>query len=236
MLIGRSSTRYQSSGFTLIEVLVSMVVFALLMILVSLAFQQSALLWKRQQGTFSENLSLQKIAFQVVDAIEQAIPYKKAQMIESGFGQITKNKLFFSGQSRSLKIYSANGVFYDEPVLLTISCEESPNGSMALLITEQTEFSGKEKSKIWLTELEQCQFDYFAEPVDFRPEEQRFVPLPKQWFSEFHGKQFGYFPEVVRLNYRRFSDDVNQPNNQLVVALPVNFRLRFSLLEDDLGL
>lgn len=225
----------KTRGFTLVEVLVGMVIFSLLMLLVSFSFSQSMQLWQRQKGTFSDALSHHKQYLHIVNAIESAVPIKREQTVPSALVGDLKNTLYFSGEEKKLSLFVASGVFFDEPTHLTLSCVQQSDGQFyQLVVSEDASFSQLANSVVWLNELEYCEFDYYGTPIDTRSVDLRFTPLSKTWFTNFHGKHFGYFPNIVRLKWKHYDSTKESLENTMMVNLAINADIRFDLLENSL--
>jgi len=145
-------------GFTLIEMLISIVLLSLIIATMMFGFKQGI-----SELQKSRSITPQKaIEFgQLRSLIKGMFPY--AVEVQEGF-EDKKLQIYLKAQEYSLEFISQSPIYYDEIVIAKLECLEE-----ALVYYEKPLYGGnylapkleaKDKKKIFFKPLETCQFSY----------------------------------------------------------------------------
>lgn len=233
----------QRAGFTLIEVLISMVVFSLLMVLVSAAMNFATRYWQKESGQLkakvSEFIYLEKLTQSIAAIQPYGIRYE-------GNSDLS---VFFEGNETMLTYVSEVGVNKLGPVAVAIRIHDTVNAGVQIQFAEQTlaeqmiithaDIANVEWQ--WITvksNLVEASFAYqgFEDLTQLTTD--RLIARAKlnvdaQNFSNFSGKDRNILPSTVKIRWKKIK---HNKAYDFVMAFPImiNDQNRFKHVIQDL--
>ena len=186
-----------TTGFTLLEVMVTMTILGLIVLTISAAFRAGLSAWERGESTRDSYQKLRTVSQLVCQQIKSSVPYKiKTQKAEGDY-------LGFEGDRRSLKLISALPIKARQPqgfVHAIYEFVEGGNEGGRLVYYEQRvlnknffEEKPDEESGVTLLEgISSVQFEYLkAEDAEKTRSE--------EWLEEWSAKEEKELPKSVRI-------------------------------------
>jgi general secretion pathway protein J len=186
-----------TTGFTLLEVIVTLTIFGFILLVISGAFRLGLSAWERGESTREEYQKVRAISRLVCQQIKSSIPYKiKTQKAEGDY-------LAFEGKPHSLKFVSALPIKARQPqgfVYAIYEFQEGGNEGGRLVYYEQRvlnkdffEEKPDEELGVSLYEgISDVRFEYFREED---PEKNR----TEGWFDEWNAKEEKELPKALRM-------------------------------------
>jgi general secretion pathway protein J len=188
---------FTTTGFTLLEVIVTMTILGLILLIISGAFRLGLSAWERGESTREEYQKVRAISQLVCQQIKSSIPYKiKTQKAEGDY-------LAFEGKPHSLKFVSALPIKAREPqgfVYAIYEFQEGGEEGGRLVYYEQRvlnknffEEKPDEELGVSLCEgVSDVRFEYFRE-ADL--EESK----TEGWIDEWNTKEEKELPKALRM-------------------------------------
>lgn len=186
-----------ATGFTLIEVIVTLTVFGFILLIIFGAFRLGLSAWERGESTREEYQKVRTINQLISRQIKSIVPYKiKTKKAEGDY-------LAFEGKTDSLKFVSAFPIRNKQPEGFVYAIYEFKEGEKeggSLILYEQRalnkdffEETPKEESGVALFEgISKVQFEYYREGD---PEKNR----TEEWVKEWNAKEEKELPKALRL-------------------------------------
>lgn len=201
-----------NSGFTIVEILVAMVIFALLMMLVSNAMSFSFGFWSRNHSQLDDKIT-HFIAFEkFTKSVKATQPYG----VRNAEREL---ELFFQGGETELSFVSDLGLYQPGPSLIILSLVSDDVGEQHIMVAEKPmsemmftdigQFKEIELSWHMLFEnVQSMRLEYFGfrdltglneDALNRNP----FADMNrnKRWFEGYFGNQTLILPEVIKLNF-----------------------------------
>ncbi len=229
-----------ASGFTLVEVLVAMVIFALLMMLVSNAMSFSFGFWSRNHSQLDEKIN----NFIVFEKFSRAIKAAQPYGVKSTEGKL---ELFFEGEQDSLRFVSDIGLYEPGPSLVVLASRTNENGNQSIALAEQpmSDFLFTNIEQLEQLQLEwQTMFDHvrnvniryfgYQDLSKLNLDALNTSPIAslnknKAWFSKFIGEDTLILPETVNLTFEELKKG-QWVERDLSFSVQINDARRFILL------
>jgi general secretion pathway protein J len=204
-----------TTGFTLIEVIVTLTVLGFILLIISGAFRLGLSAWERGESIKEKYQKVRIVTQLISKQIKSIVPYKiKSQKAEADY-------LAFEGKDHSLKFVSNLSMKAKQPEGLVYATYEFKEG-------------GKEGGRLILYEHRVLNKDFFEED----PKEELGVPLlegvstvhfeyyqeedleknrEEGWVEEWNAKEEKVLPRALKITITRSSDQ--EPIN-LLVSIP----------------
>jgi general secretion pathway protein J len=189
--------RKATSGFTLLEVIVTLTILGLILLVISEAFRMGLSAWERGESAREEYQQVRAVSRLVCQQIKSTIPYKiKTQKAEGDY-------LAFEGKPHSLKFVSALPIKAKQPQGFFYAVYEFQEGGRdggRLVYYEQRalnkdffeEGPNKEEGVTLFEGISDVRFEYFREED---PEKNRTAG----WFDEWNAKEEKELPKALRM-------------------------------------
>jgi len=189
----KERNRNSTSGFTLLEVIVTLTILGLILLVISSAFRLGVSAWEKGESSAEESQTLREVSRLVCQQIKSSVPYKmRTEKAEGDY-------LAFDGNAHSLKFVSAlpikarqpqgfvyafyefkeegRLVYYEQRVLNKNFFEETPN----------------EESGVSLLEgISDLRFEYFRR-------EDKDKNWKEEWVEQWNAKDEKELPQALRL-------------------------------------
>lgn len=232
----------KSLGFTLVEVLISMVVFSLLMILVSNAMSFATRYWTQEHGNLKQKVSEFIITEKLYRSIAAMQPYaiKYPQKNEVG--------IFFHGTDRQVTFVSDIGIYQKGPVIISLQIVADQELGTQVQLAEQPLaetmlITPADLDKIewnWhnvKTNLVSAKFTFYGYDhlnklmLDRSKRNQAKVKM--SWFSNYNGEQTQILPKHVKLEWQQV-EGAQTLNFNIDFTVMINSRDRYNFIEKTL--
>jgi prepilin-type N-terminal cleavage/methylation domain-containing protein len=186
-----------TTGFTLIEVIVTLTVLSFILLVIFGAFRLGLSAWERGESTKEEYQKVRIITQLISQQIKSIVPYKiKTQKAEGDY-------LAFEGKARSLKFVSALPIKAKRPegfVYATYEFKEGGSEGGRLILYEQRvlnrdffEEDPKEELGVSLLEgISNVRFEYYQE-------EDQVKNRKEEWVEEWKAKEEKALPKAFRM-------------------------------------
>lgn len=209
-MVTRRTVTQRLTGFTLIEVLVSLVLFSIMLTTAMYGYQLYNGLWQKQLSAIDDAKSDYKALELVQNSLLAAIPYQV---------QTAANKpgFYFLGRSEGLTLVTANPVFQPQhPAVIRLFQEKAADGGFQLVyeeaslqgmrLTSDTQELPFAHRLIVLRGLKKLDFHYLgwqdiASRTASLSSENMLRP---QLFSEYDGLVRGYQPTQIHIQIDKF--------------------------------
>jgi general secretion pathway protein J len=196
-LINSGDHAYSTTGFTLIEVIVTLTVLGFILLIIFGAFRLGLSAWERGESTKEEYQKVRIITQLISQQIKSIFPYKiKTQKAEG-------NYLAFEGKGHSLKFVSTLSIKAKQPEGFVYAIYEFKEG-------------GSEGGRLILYEQRVLNRDFFEE----EPKEELGIPL----LEGISNVRFEYYQEEDQVKNRK-EEWVGEWNAKEEQALPKAFRM-----------
>jgi len=196
-LVTSWSNVFATTGFTLIEVVITLTILGFILLIIFGSFRLGLSAWERGESMKDEYQRLRIVSQLISQQIKSTVPYKiKPQKAEGDY-------LAFEGKAQSLKFVSTLPVKAKGPegfVYAIYQFEEGGNEGGRLILYEQRAlnkdlFAEEPKEEVGVPLLEgisDVRFEYYreADPENNRPEE---------WVEEWHAKEERALPKALRM-------------------------------------
>ncbi|GIU46062.1 prepilin-type N-terminal cleavage/methylation domain-containing protein [Shewanella algidipiscicola] len=200
--------RKKSSGFTLIEILIAMLVLSIVMFIGSLSFSTFSQRWQQDMGSFTQEVATAKNLVLLQKALNGASNY----IVKDDKDDKDEAVYFFKGNDKYLLFVTNNPVFNtDGQALIRLSVtvladgkqqlryEETPFGLSPLLRLSSLPKSNY--SQILLTDND-IRFNFYG----WEDQKQRTAffegePMAPKWMKEYFGEKTGMLPYAVNITW-----------------------------------
>jgi general secretion pathway protein J len=189
---GSRRIKASAAGFTLIEVVLALTIFALMGTILYGAFSLGHSAVERAEVSFTRSQKLRAASDLLASYVRSAFPYRESQQEPS---------LFFSGEAETLTFVSAysHGLGGRGMAKISIAKDEALNGRARLKLAESVPVRfGDDGSAAGLTHsliLQDGMRDFRLAYLDPQSE-------VEQWEDRWDAKERGLLPRAVRLTYR----------------------------------
>jgi general secretion pathway protein J len=193
----RAKKRSLTSGFTLLEVMVTLTILGLILLVISGAFRLSLSAWEKGESSKDEYQKVRAVSRLICQQIKSSIPYKiKTQKAEGDY-------LAFEGKSHSLKFVSTLPIKARQPqgfVYATYEFREGGQEGGRLVYYEQRvlnkdffeEKPDEELSVSLLEGISDLRFEYFRR-------EDKDKSWTEGWVDEWNAKDEKELPQAFRM-------------------------------------
>lgn len=192
-----------SKGFTLVELLISVVILTLLMFVGSYSYSILSERWNRDLGNFKETNSLAKHLVMLQRSINGVIPLVVRHQQTPVF--------FFEGSEKSLLAVTSNGLFSNgEPEIFRLELIEnknqkfdlvyqavSTNESFLLSTEQEIQFT---KELIVLKDIDDITFSYLGWDSLAEKSRRQSNRSHLKWYSKYSGIDANLIPEGMKVN------------------------------------
>ena len=192
------------SGFTLVELLISMTILSMTVLLSGVAFQQFTSSWSSSLSKFDSEFEVLRRQWLFRQATEKIHPFLVRNSNGSprfyfegnrnGFVAVTAESLsssFRAGVIRMSLIQKASDEF-------DLVMEEAPFFTEDLVITTQNlQFSSP---VLLISGLKSPEFEYFG-PPELRLDADTDLEVPRRWFSSYNSLQTMVHPSKIRFSW-----------------------------------
>lgn len=212
----RQLSQLRQNGFTLVEILVSMVIFAMLMMLVSNAMSFSFGFWSRNHSQLDDKIG----HFITFEKLSHSIKATQPYGVKN---QNRELETYFDGREESVSFVSDIGLYKSGPSLIFIKLTSDRNRGQQIVVAEKplSEMLFTDLKQLgeidleWMVLFEQVRsmkLDYFGyrdltslneDALNSNPFTE--VYRNRQWFDVFQGSQTLILPEVIRLRFEQFT-------------------------------
>jgi general secretion pathway protein J len=196
-LVNFSGPFLSTTGFTLIEVVVTLTILGFILLIIFGAFRLGLFAWERGESIKEEYQKVRVISQLISQQIKSIVPYRiKTQKAEG-------NYLAFEGKAHSLKFVSAIPLKAKQPegfVYATYEFKEGGSERGRLVLYEQRvlnrdffEEEPKEASGVSLLEgISNVRFEYYQEEDSLKNRKEG-------WVEEWNAKEEMGLPKAVRM-------------------------------------
>lgn len=208
------------TGFTLVELLISLSIMLLLLVLTGVAYQLYTSTWQRDLSKIDQSYQQFRYRDLMTDAIQSLIPLK---VTDAGV-----QAYYFLGREEGFTAVSYSPVFNAEfPAVIRVFRETNEDGSYRLVYEEaslqhtvlkdanqQLPFSFR---KVIIPSLSELTFSYFGweslnAQMSSRSDIEVGLTLMPQWFSDYDGIKRKVHPERILIKMGDFELTVTVPN------------------------
>ena len=205
----------RNQGFTLIEMLISMVLLTMVLLIASGAYSLFSERWHGRLGYFNQSATQAKQLILVQEVLKSIIPYVVTD--EQG-----NANLYFEGNRNGFVAVARRSLFNPESsAVVRLKVRQNEDFSYALVyqewamtkqlltkVRQQIDFS---EDIVLFDNLKTIEFLYFGWPSTkskyWQPDVSRELPEPKGWFSEYDSIQKKIHPEQVKVNFSNAQGD-----------------------------
>lgn len=204
---------FATTGFTLIEVMVTLTVLAFILLMIFGVFRLGLSAWEKGDS-IKDEYQVVRIASQLISRqVKSLVPYKiKAQRAEGDY-------LAFEGKAHSLKFVSALPLRAKQPEGFVYAIYEFKEGGRLVFYEERVlnkdfmEDKPKEESSVSLfAGISEVRFEYYQEE---NPEKNQVAA----WVEEWDAKEKGEIPKAIRVTLIPREKKGDSPFS-LLVSLP----------------
>jgi len=213
---------FTTTGFTLLEVIVTLTILGFILLIVSGAFRLGLSSWERGESTRENYQKVRTVTQMISRQMKSIVPYKvKSQKAEGDY-------LAFEGKVRSLKFVSAFPLKAKQPEGLVYGIyefrEEGNEGGRLILYEQRVlnkdlfEETPKEESGATLIEgISKVRFEYYREGD---PEKNR----TEGWVEEWITKDEKELPKALRmtLTFKNGKDEGRELSMKLLASIAAN--------------
>jgi general secretion pathway protein J len=218
---GCFDTKVHTTGFTLIEVVITLTILGFILLILFGAFRLSLSAWERGESTKEEHQRLRIVSQLISQQIKSTVPYKvKPQKAEGDY-------LAFEGKLHSLRFVSAlpmRAKGLEGFVYAIYQFKEGGSEEGSLILYEQRAlnkdlFAEEPKEEMGVSMLEgisDVRFEYYREED---PEKSR----KEEWVEEWNAKEEGELPKALRMTIVQKDQEGKKETSTTILAyLPAN--------------
>jgi len=196
-------------GFTLVEMLVSMVLLSMVLLIASSAYSQFSERWNGRLGHFNKSVTHAKHLVLVQESLKSIISYvvtddqKQAKLYfegnRNGFVAVTLRSIFTPEVSAVIRLQ----FIQNEDFSYKLIYQESAMTEQLLVHAAQPlSFS---KSIVLFEGLTSADFQYFGWPSieskNWTPDNILSKPEPKTWFNDYNSLERNLQPEQIKITF-----------------------------------
>jgi len=208
-----------SSGFTLIEVVITLTILGLIILMVSETFRLGLSTWEKGDLIKEDYQKIRMISQLVSRQIKSAVPYKiRTEKAEGDY-------LAFDGKAHSLRFVSALAMKPKRPegfVYVVYQFKDEGEKKGRLVLYEQRalnrnffEDNLKEDSALTLFEgVSQVRFEYYREANKEKNQ-------TEEWVEEWNAKQMNELPKALRMTATYWNERGKEESSAVTVFAPV---------------
>jgi general secretion pathway protein J len=218
VVIASRSNVYSTTGFTLVEVMITMTILGFILLIIFGGFRLSFSAWERGDSA-KEELQRRRIISQLISQqIKSIVPYRiKTEKAEGDY-------LAFQGKSQSLKFVSAIPIRTKRPEGFVYAIYEFKEGR--LLLYEQRalnrnffEEEPREETGVSLLEgISNIRFEYYREADKEKN-------VTEEWVEEWSAKEEKKLPKLLRMTFsfkNHTGGKEEEPSIQLMASIPAH--------------
>jgi general secretion pathway protein J len=209
-----------ASGFTLIEVIVTLTILGFIILMVSGTFRLGLSSWEKGDSIKEDFQKIRMISQLVSRQIKSAVPYKiKTEKAEGDY-------LAFDGKAHSLRFVSALAMKPKRPegfvyVVYQLKDEGEKNGR--LILYEQRALNRnffeddlKEDSALTLFEgVSQVRFEYYREADEEKNRKE-------EWVEEWNVKEEKELPKALRMTVTYWNERSKEEASPITILAPIS--------------
>ena len=208
-----------SSGFTLIEVIVSLTILGFIILMVSGTFRLGLSAWEKGDSIKEDYQKIRMISQLVSRQIKSAVPYKvKTEKAQGDY-------LAFEGKAHSLRFVSALAMKTKRPegfVYVVYQFKDEGEKKGRLVLYEQRALNRnffeddlKEDSALTLFEgVSQVRFEYYREANKEKNQ-------TEGWVEEWNAKEENELPKILRMTATYWNEKGKEESSPVTVLAPV---------------
>lgn len=208
-----------SSGFTLIEVIITLTILGFIILIVSETFRLGLSTWERGDSIKEDYQKIRMISQLVSRQIKSAVPYKfKTEKAEGDY-------LAFQGKHNSLRFVSALAMKAKRPegfVYVVYQFKDEGEKKGRLVLYEQRALNRnffeddlKEDSALTLFEgVSQVRFEYYREANEEKNQKE-------EWVEEWNAKEEKELPKALRMTVTYWKESGKEEASPVTVLAPV---------------
>jgi len=216
---GLLSIKGDATGFTLVEVVITLTILGFICLIIFGAFRLGLSAWERGESVKDEYQEARIVSQLITQQVKSAVPFKiKPQQAEGDY-------LAFEGDARSLRFVSSVPVRGNQPEGLVYARYEFKEGGSEgghLIFYEEkalnkdffAEEPKEERAVALLERVSSVRFEYFREedPVNNQPEE---------WVEEWNAKDEKRLPKAFKMTIiRKNQTGKEEPPITVFASLP----------------
>ena len=219
---GPLTNLFRTTGFTLLEVIVTLTILGFIVLIVFNAFRLGLSSWERGESTRENYQKVRTVTQMISRQIKSIVPYKvKSKKAEGDY-------LAFEGKVRSLKFVSAFPIKAKQPEGLVYGIyefrEEGKEGGRLILYEQRVlnkdlfEETPKEESGATLIEgISKVRFEYYREGD---PEKNQ----TEGWVEEWDSKEEKELPAALRmtLTFKNGKEEGKELSMKLLASIQAN--------------
>jgi general secretion pathway protein J len=220
--LGPHTNLFRTTGFTLLEVIVTLTILGFIVLIVFGAFRLGLSSWERGESTREDYQKVRTVTQMISRQIKSIVPYKvKSKKAEGDY-------LAFEGKVRSLKFVSAFPIKAKQPEGLVYGIyefkEEGKEGGRLILYEQRVlnkdlfEETPKEELGATLIEgISKIRFEYYREGD---PEKNR----TEGWVEEWDTKEEKELPKALRmtLTFKNGKEEGKELSMKLLASIAAN--------------
>ena len=202
-------------GFTLVEMLVSMVLLSMVILIGSGAYAMFSERWDGRLGHFNQSAKQARQFILVQEALQSIIPY----VVNDKEG---KAKIYFEGNRNGFVAVTLRSLFDPKmPAVMRLQVIQQADFSYSLtyqeasmegqLLTHAQQSLHFSDEIILFTKLSDIDFHYFGWPSTadkyWSAEDGGAKPSPKAWTNEYNSLEINLQPEQVQINFSTAQGD-----------------------------
>jgi len=196
-------------GFTLVEMLVSMVLLSMVLLISSNAYSLFSERWNGRLGHFNQSVAQAKNLILVQESLKSIISYvvtndqQQAKFYfegnRNGFVAVTLRSLYTPEVAAVIRIQITQNADFSYKLVYQ---EASMVSELLTKATQQLSFS---EPIVLFNNISNAEFEYFGWPTDqskfWTPDSNSTEPEAKAWFDEYNSLERNIQPEQIRITF-----------------------------------
>lgn len=217
--VGAGADVSVSSGFTLIEVIVTLTILGFIILMVSGTFRLGLSAWEKGDSIKEDYQKIRMISQLLSRQIKSAVPYKmKTEKAEGDY-------LAFEGKPHSLRFVSAVAMKAKRPegfVYVVYQFKDEGEKKGRLVLYEQRALNRnffeddlKEDSALTFFEgVSQVRFEYYREANQEKNQ-------TEEWIEEWNAKEEKELPKALRMTVTYWNERGKEESSRITVLAPI---------------
>lgn len=224
----------RDQGFTLIELMVSLVLLSMVILIGSSAFSMFSARWDGRLGKFNQSVNQARNMILVEEALSSIIPYvtfddsDNPQLYfegnRNGFVAVTLRPVFSPGQAAVIRFQAIQ----QADLTFKLSYQEWPMAE-GVLVNSQQEIPFN-TPLVLFSNLQQVNFSYYGwrslKDRDWTPDSQNSNRRSKSWSNNYNSLNIGLQPEKIAVEFQ--SSHAKQSITAELIAQPKNLLSQYS--------